>query len=375
MLKLTPVLLMARELGLGGSERQLAETAKALSDFGFEPHVGCFHAGGFRAAELRDANVPVVEFPVSSFVRPAAAAGALALGRYIRERRIQLVHTFDVPLNLFAVPLARLFRAPRVLSSQRAHRELTPGVRRRLLRVTDRLVDGIVVNCAAVRRDLVENDAVPPRLIHLCYNGLDPEVFYPPAFRPPGPVEIGIVCAVRPEKGLATLLEAFARLESRADVRLTIVGSGPALHDVQELASRLQLGRRCTFEPAIRDVAGRLRSMDIFVLPSLSEALSNSLMEAMACGCCAVASRAGGNPELVQEQETGLLFKPGDSADLARCLDLLVGNSALRQRLAAAGSASIRQQFTIRRSVEQMAAIYRAVLERDQTPAPLGASG
>ncbi len=364
MLKPIPVLLMTRSLGLGGSERQVAEMAKALGSAGFEPHVGCFHADGFRASELRAAAVPVVQFPVSSFVRPAALTGALSLGRYIRRHGIQMVHTFDVPLNLFGVPVARLFRAPRVLSSQRAHRALTPGLRRHLLRLTDRLAHGVVVNCKAVQRDLIDNDAVPSGRIHLCYNGYDPALFYPPEARGEGPVEIGIVCALRPEKGIPTLLEAFARLEPRPDARLTIIGSGPILHDLQTLASRLELNGLCSFEPATQDVAGRLRRLDIFVLPSLSEALSNSLMEAMACGCCAVASRTGGNPELVLEEETGLLFKPGDSAELARCLELLLRDALLRARLAGAGARRMREQFTIARSVERMAAIYREVLAR-----------
>src|SRR5579871_1339596 len=128
-----PVLLMTRSLGLGGSERQLTEIAKALNRASFAPHVGCFHAEGFRAEELRADGVPVVQFPVTSFVRPSVISGFAAMGRYLREHEIQLVHTFDVPLNLFGVPAARLFRVPRVLSSQRAHRALTPGIRRRLL--------------------------------------------------------------------------------------------------------------------------------------------------------------------------------------------------------------------------------------------------
>src|SRR5215469_9942266 len=110
----SPVLLLTRSLGLGGTERQLTEIAQALDRSAFEPHAGCFHGEGFRAEELRSAGVPVVELPVTSFVGPSAIAGLIAMGRYVRQHRIQLVHTFDVPLNLFGVPAARLFRVPRV---------------------------------------------------------------------------------------------------------------------------------------------------------------------------------------------------------------------------------------------------------------------
>jgi L-malate glycosyltransferase len=363
-----PVLLLTRSLDLGGTERQLAEIAKALDRSAFAPHVGCFHAEGFRAEELRTAGVPVVRFPVTSFVHPSVVSGLLEMGRYIREHEIRLVHTFDVPLNLFGVPSARLFRVPRVLSSQRAHRALTPGIRRHLLRFTDRLVDGIVVNSEAVRRELIETDRVPPRLIHLCYNGIDAAFFQAPSFqtsRKPaeGPIVIGVICALRPEKGLETLLEAFARLDDpQAVARLRIIGSGPSLPLLRQLAQKLNLGDRCTFEPATKDVPGALQRIDIFVLPSLSEALSNSLMEAMASGCCVVASKTGGNPELVADQQSGLLFPPSDSDALAACLDLLLRNVGLRTRLAAAGEERMRTEFTLDRAARRMDAIYAEVL-------------
>jgi|SRR5579871_724911 len=357
-----PVLLMTRSLGLGGSERQLTEIAKALNRASFAPHVGCFHAEGFRAEELRACGVPVVEFPVSSFLSLSALTGARVVGRYLREHGIQLVHTFDVPLNLFGVPVTRWYRVPRVISSQRAHRDLTPGLRRHLLRITDRLVDAVVVNSEAVRRDLIETDRVPPALIHLCYNGLDAAAFPPPSGRPVEPVVIGVICALRPEKGLETLLAAFAQLNKPSAAQLLIVGSGPALPGLQALAAKLGLQGRCVFEPATKQVAERLRAIHIFVLPSLSEAFSNSLMEAMACGCCVVASRVGGNPELVIEGESGLLFRPGDSADLARCLEQLLRDTVLRDRLAAAAIARIQQHFTLARAAERMGEIYRVVL-------------
>src|SRR3974377_2527773 len=136
-----PVLLMSRALSLGGSERQLAEIARSLDRSRFEPHAGWFRAEGFRGEELRLGGVPVVEFAVRSFAGPSVLTGVRAMGRYLQAHEIRLVHTFDVPSNLFGVPAARLFRVPRVISSQRAHRALTPGLRRRLLRVTDRLTD------------------------------------------------------------------------------------------------------------------------------------------------------------------------------------------------------------------------------------------
>jgi glycosyltransferase involved in cell wall biosynthesis len=117
----------------------------------------------------------------------------------------------------------------------------------------------------------------------------------------------------------------------------------------------------CVFEPGTSDVAAWLRASDIFVLHSLSEALSNSLMEAMACGCAMVASRVGGNPELVAHERTGLLFPAGQPQALATALALLMRNDALRCNLAAGAGTFIRS-FTLEASVRRMEAIYTAML-------------
>jgi glycosyltransferase involved in cell wall biosynthesis len=358
------VLLVARELDLGGSERQLAETALWLDRALFRPHVACFRPGGIRARELKRAGVPVLELGVRSLVSRSAFSGARRLGRYLRRHRIQVVHAFDVPSVLFAVPVARLYSVPVVLSSQRAHRALTPGLTRHLLRLTDRLADGIVVNSQAVARELLAEDGVPRSLLHLAYNGIDTGRFRPEGFRAALPwseprLVIGVACALRSEKGLFTLLDAFARVQERCpQARLLIVGSGPMAGPLDERASHLRLGSACHFQPAVEEVAPWLRAMDIFVLPSLSEALSNSLMEAMACGCCGVASEVGGNPELIEHGRTGLLFPAGDSPALAAALESLIGSGALRHRLSEAGADFIRDGFSSQAAARRMGRIY-----------------
>jgi glycosyltransferase involved in cell wall biosynthesis len=363
-----PVLLMCRELGLGGSERQLCEIAKALDRSRFKPHVGCFRAHGFRAEELRAAGVPVVEFSVRSFRSPATLREVRRVGEYLERHWIQVVHTFDFPLNLFGVPVAKLFRAPVVLSSQRCDRKLYPEIVRSLLRVTDQIVDGVVVNCEAVRSQMIVEEHAPPRALHVCYNGVDTAVFQagprrrPPALRDASLV-IGVICVLRPEKGLETLVEAFARVrEIRPGLKLALVGDGPMETPLRSLAERLGVAADCHFEPATRDVPLWLRAIDVFVLPSLSEAFSNSLAEAMACGCCVVASSAGGNPELVEDGRTGLLFPPANAAELAERLERVIRDDALREEMGAAAAARIRRQFSIARSARRMEEIYTSLV-------------
>jgi L-malate glycosyltransferase len=323
---------------------------------------------------LRGHGIPILRLQVTSFKKPSVLSGAGQLISYLRKHKIRLVHTFDYPLNCFGVPLARAARVPVVLSSQRADRRLIPRSYLKMIRLTDRLVSGIVVNSEAVRNEMIATEHVAPSLLHLCYNGIDTGAFHSegrrrvPALNTASLV-IGVICVLRPEKDLVTLVEAFARVVAQnRNLRLAIVGSGSELARLKSLAQELCVLDRCVFQPVVSDVASWLKSIDVFVLPSISEALSNSLMEAMACGCACIASRTGGNPELIRDEETGLLFEPGNSQDLADKLYRLLNDTDVRSRLSQTGSRFIRDGFSLAASVKRMQDIYTGCFRKDLFP-------
>jgi glycosyltransferase involved in cell wall biosynthesis len=360
---------MGLELGAGGSERQLAETAKALHASGWDVHVGCFRDSGVRVEELRKADIPIVRFPVRSFKSFSTVHGFGAFAQYVMRHDIALTHSFDMPLTIFGTMAGRMTFRPVVLSSQRSYRDLFKPSERRLLRMTDRLVDGIVVNCKAIHQHVVVDEGMPPGRVHICYNGLDTDKFFPvqSPLRPPplsgASLVIGTVAVLRPEKGLSTLFHAFAQVsQGHLGMKLLIVGSGSMRQELEKLTDSLGIAANVHFEPATVDVTRWLHATDIFVLPSLSEALSNSLMEAMACGVISVASNTGGNPELVRDGETGLLFPPGDAHALSMQLRRVIEDETLRRRLACNGAAFIRSEMTIAKSASRMAEIYSGLL-------------
>jgi len=160
-----------------------------------------------------------------------------------------------------------------------------------------------------------------------------------------------------PIKNHAILLQAAEILISRGmPVRVLLVGSGPELAKLKEsVAASPRLSGRVVFAGADSDVPALLNAMDVFVLPSLSEGMSNTLLEAMASSLPVVATRVGGNPELVEEERSGWLFEPGDVMALAAILERIGRDSNLREGLGQAARRRAVQHF----SLEGMVGSYR----------------
>ena len=239
-----------------------------------------------------------------------------------------------------------------------------------LSRMTDYLADAVLVNCEAIRRYMIESQHVKEERLELCYNGVETKEFYPaqaprPAELTDATLVIGTVCVLRPEKGLALLQEAFARVSRLKPGMKLVLGSGAQLAVLQSNAERLGLGRSCIFVPATREVAMWMRAMDIFVLPSYSEAFSNALLEAMACGCAVVGTRVGGTPELIgANEERGLLFERGNLEELTNKLEIMAGDGTLRQGYGRRAAEFVRENLSIEIAAERTASMYERILSR-----------
>ena len=366
-----PVLMMAQELGWGGGiERDVSKFARHLAGHGIAAHVACFRPGGARWKEIEAAGIPTVCIPVTSLKSPSVISAAKQLKRYVTEHDIKVLHAFDGPTDLFGIPVARVLRLPS-LTSQLWCRSILAKPRQVLLSFIDKLASGIFVNSYAAARELVTDWHVPSHRIHVCHNGFEPKEFHPHGrTRPPrlsdASVVIGTVAVLREEKNLPLLLDTFVKVHA-ADprARLLIVGDGPMKPVLTERAEQLGLTDACIFQEATAYPADWMRAIDIFVLCSRSESFSNSLLEAMACGCCPVGSRVGGTGELVTHGETGLLFDSGQAEQLADALCRLVQDGQLRCRLATAATRFAHDHLTIDIAAGRLAGIYRQLLGQE----------
>jgi glycosyltransferase involved in cell wall biosynthesis len=366
---ITHILMLTRVLDTGGIERDVSKFARYLADKGFHPHVACFNPGGMRWREIEEAGISVLTVPVKSFRSWSTVVGARIMRRYIVQHDIRLVHAFDVPADIFAVPLARLWKLP-VISSQLCYRDLCTRKTRLIMAIIDRLASGVFVNCEGIANHLHDDWKLARDRIHICYNGYEPREFHSQGRKrqtqlAEASTVVGSVALLRPEKNLKMLIEAFATLlkvDSKA--RLLIVGDGPDKVKLKQRASELGIRDACLFQDAAGQPAEWMKAIDIFVLPSASEGFSNSLLEAMACGCCPVASRVGGTPELVAHQEHGLLFESGNVEELARALIQLATHPEERQAMANTAANFVRAHLTMQHAVARLSGIYKEILGR-----------
>lgn len=217
----------------------------------------------------------------------------------------------------------------------------------------------------------------PARLTQI-YNGVDSEKFHPRsgASSKVGPAGffdgatcvIGSVGRIVAVKDYPTLVRAFiaaCRQDHQASgLRLILIGDGPARADCQALLNQAGLGSRAWLAGNREDTDELMREMDVFVLPSLGEGISNTILEAMSTGLPVVATAVGGNPELVSEGVTGTLFTPGDHEALARTLLDYAADPARRSREGLSARAHIEENFSLSSMTRAYQSVYEAAFDR-----------
>jgi glycosyltransferase involved in cell wall biosynthesis len=232
-----------------------------------------------------------------------------------------------------------------------------------------RQVDCYIAASDAIRTMLIA-DGVPKDRVVTVHEGIDvdhvaaaPRVDVHEAFfLPHGSPVVGNVAALVPHKGQRYLIEA-AHLVVREipDARFVILGEGELRPALEHLVREHHLEKHVLLPGFRIDVLGCIKSFDLFVMSSVTEGLGTSLLDAMACARPIVATMAGGIPEIVEDGANGLLVPPRNAPALAQAIVRTLKDRALRDRLAAAGLARVRDRFTVERMVADTAKLYERI--------------
>lgn len=361
---------------VGGTERQVVTLAEGLDRSRFELHLACFRRSGELLKQLTLAPPRVVEYHIRKLYDHGSLYERLRFARYIRANRIQIVHTYSFYANVFAIPAAKLGGVPVVVASIRDTGAYVTPMQRRVQRAVCRLADQVVANADAVKRWLVD-EGYDERRITVIRNGIEPARYGKRATPgklhqelglPQGAPLVAVLSRLSPIKGLEYFLEAASVVAARTpEARFLIVGEAEPRdaeyrRRLEAYADRLGLGRRVVFTGLRMDVPEVLDEVTVSVLPSLSEGLSNVLLESMAARVPVVATRVGGTAEVVEEGVTGLLVPSRDAEGLARAISRVLEDRELAARLGQAGRARVVAHFSIDEMVRQTEQLYQDLL-------------
>jgi L-malate glycosyltransferase len=341
------VFLMSNSFETGGSERQFAALTRSLDEKLFRLHIGCISKRG----DFPDGLDDVAEFPLGgNLYGMRSLRTRVRLARYLRLMRISVAHAFDFYTNLTLIPAARIAGVPVLIGSQRQLGDLlTPAKSRAQLTVLG-WCDRVVCNSRAAADRLISQGIPEPRIV-VIRNGFPPSTFAPtaPALpQRPGLLRVGMIARMNTlSKNHRMFLRAAACLRSKfSELEFVLVGDGPLRPDFEREAVDLGIRKHVHFLGDRRDIPAVLASIDISVLPSDSESLSNVIIESMAAGVPVVASRVGGNPELIA-QSRGILVTPGDERSLVAEIERLLRDSSMRAELGRNAKKFAQEHFTI----------------------------
>jgi L-malate glycosyltransferase len=357
------VFLMTNTLETGGSERQFLTLSRALDRDKFSVELGCVSRKGTLLEELEE----IAEFKLggSLYGWPSLLA-RMALLRHLRANGVAVAHAFDFYTNLVLIPVARLAGVSAVIGSHRQIGDLLSPLQFAVQEAVFRLCDRVVCNSLAAAERLRDAGISQHKLV-LISNALPADAFAeaPPALpRLPGVLRVGMIARMNsPVKNHPLFLRAAARLVTAfPTLELVLVGDGPLRPSLERLAEQCCLGGRVRFLGDRRDIPAVLAALDVSVVPSFSESLSNAIVESMAAGVPVVATRVGGNPEVVRHGETGLLVPVDDEEALVGAIEDLLSQPELRRKCGRQARELARARFGFDHVRGQFEQLYRDVL-------------
>lgn len=367
------VVHIIHELSTGGLENGLVNIINRSPPGRYRHAIVCLTRAAEFANRITVPDVQVIEL----HKRPGHDFGLYwRLLMALRTLRPAIVHTRNL------ATLEMQFVAALLPGVKRVHGEHgrdvfdLHGTNRKynLLRKAARLV---VQRYIAVSKDLedwlIDTVAVPARKVRQIYNGVDQQKFHPrsgarpdmapPGFLPADALVVGTVGRLAEVKNQLSLLRAVHTvLQERPALvlrlRVIIVGDGPMAGKIRQTLEELGLGSHVWLAGDRYDIPQLLQSMDLFVLPSLGEGVSNTVLEAMATGLPVIATDVGGNPELVQDGFNGFLVPVRDVAALARAITELASHPDRREQMGANAAGTVRAEFDWGRTVAEYLSVY-----------------
>ena len=370
------VLFIIDSFEQGGSERQALQLLRQLHASGrCRVHLACLQDRGSLRAEAEQLGIgEIFEYPLTSFYDLNFVRQLRRLRHFIKEHRIDVVHTHCFYTNIFGMTGAAWARVPARITSKGETEGFRTPMQKRAERVSFRLAHRVIANCRVVEDQLIREGVNPKRIVQH-YNGLDLERLKVPAGTRRNDVRaqfglpqerrlISIVANLHnPVKDHPMFLRAAARVRAVVpDTAFVIAGEGELRENLRELAEQLGIRNDVFFIGRCEDVASLLFASDVGALSSKAEGFANAILEYMAAGLPVVATDVGGVREAVVEGETGFIVPAGNDEMMAEQIIALLNDPARAREMGRRGKSIIEEKFGCEHHLRNTLELYDELL-------------
>jgi glycosyltransferase involved in cell wall biosynthesis len=370
------VLFIIDSFEQGGSERQALQLLRQLHESGrCRVHLACLQDRGSLRAEAESLGIgEILEYPLTSFYDLNFVKQLHRLKRFIKENKIDVVHTHCFYTNIFGMSGAWLARVPARITSKGETDGFRTPMQKRAERMSFRLAHRVIANCHVVENQLIREGVNPKRIVQH-YNGLDLDRMKIPAIIERSEVRarfglpqdrrlITIVANLHnPVKDHSMFLKAAARVRTEApEAAFVIAGEGALVQDLRELAANLGITKDVFFIGRCEDVASLLFASDVGALSSKAEGFANAILEYMAAGLPVIATDVGGVREAIVEGETGFIVPSGDDEMMAKRILTVLSDPVRAQAMGQLGKSIVEEKFGCEHHLQNTLELYDELL-------------
>jgi len=330
----------------GGTEKIVYELSRGLKARGASVAVAT--TGGHLADSLEEEGIRVHQVAVLNKRTPMPLSRAVwQLRRLLKNEKYDIVNSHSF-ISAMVSYLAILTSGREIKHVFTLHIPEKKSYYRVMGQTLNRIVDQVITVCADTMTQLVRH-GVNERRISVIYNGVDTEKF-PFVHRdtPRKDIRIGIVARLIERKGHLVLFKSIQEIIGKHDLKLHVIGDGPNRENLETAAREMGLKDYVIFLGDCRDIPGRLKELDLFVLPSFYEGFPVTILEALSSGLPVIASAVNGITEIIEDRENGILVEPGQTEALAKAIELIIDNNDLRRRVIKNGRRSVEEEFSLK---------------------------
>jgi glycosyltransferase involved in cell wall biosynthesis len=341
----------------GGAEKQIYELAKGLDKNIYEVHVVSLDCWGQAPKEIIEKTGS--QLHIFRVVRVYGLSGfvqGFRFHRFLKDNHIDIILTYHFSSDLWGTFWGHLAGVKTIISNRRDMGFWRNGLHIGAYKLVNHWVSKIVTVSESIKQLVIKEEGVDPGCIEVIYNGVEvPEKNkkYLQELRAQlnlkhDDIVIMHVANLKPVKGHKYLLEAFAEISKQyPQVKLVLIGKDELNGQLQEMAKTLNILDKVSFLGKRDDITGLLSVADICVLPSLSEGMSNSILEYMAAEKPVITTNVGGNPELIKDGLNGLLVEKENSQQLKDALLVLINDQQKRFDMGFAGYERVKKEFSM----------------------------